>query len=107
MDFDLFVKKVKEAKPCEIHTAFFKARIMSNKERTFQIVYSAEKCSKCGVERKRGLRVSFKEPHRLTLFEADMLYAVFVLHKRPKDYANYHKCKSGKKFIENIKEIDL
>ena len=52
------------------------------------------------------LRILFKYPiDSFTIFESSMLYLVFIKKQIPYDYASYHKCIAGKRFIENIKEI--
>jgi hypothetical protein len=53
----------------------------------------------------QSITVSFKEPHHMTIFEAELLFAVFYLKKKPVDFSSYHKCIAGKRFIENIEEI--
>jgi len=54
------------------------------------------------------LRILFKDPiDSFTIFESQMLYLVFIRKQIPYDYANYHKCIAGKRFIENIKEIKI
>jgi hypothetical protein len=52
------------------------------------------------------LKIKFKKPiDYLTVFEAGMLYFIFIKKQITYDYASYHKCIAGKRFIENIKEI--
>lgn len=43
----------------------------------------------------------------LTIFEAGLLWGIYVENKKYYDYADYHKCFSGKKFIENIKSVEV
>ncbi len=47
----------------------------------------------------------FKKACSLSIFQAEMLFAIWHLRKIPRDYGNYHKCKAGKEFIENIKKL--
>lgn len=50
--------------------------------------------------------VNFKEPQkRLSIFEAEALYKIFALGRIPHDYAKYHECVAGRKFIENVKSV--
>lgn len=51
-----------------------------------------------------GVIVRFKQPKHITQFESALLYSFFT-GKRPKDYANYHKCIAGKKFFDTIDSI--
>ena len=49
------------------------------------------------------LKVWFKSPEpKLTVFEAELLYFVLVQQKRPADYASYHTCIAGQRFISSI-----
>lgn len=54
----------------------------------------------------QGVKVTFKEPRRLTIFEAGLLYSI-IKGKKPRDYAEYHKCIAGQKFFDSIKEITI
>ena len=56
---------------------------------------------------KKGVRVTFKKPHELTIFEEGLLYSLFVLKKKPRDYANYFKCFAGKEFLDSVAEIEV
>jgi hypothetical protein len=51
-----------------------------------------------------GVIVIFKNPKHITQFEAVLLYSFFT-GKRPRDYADYHKCIAGKKFFDTIDSI--
>jgi hypothetical protein len=53
-----------------------------------------------------GLFVKFKEEHPLTIFEAALLYCASRGWK-PADYAQFHKCEAGARFIDNIQSITL
>ena len=71
---------------------------------TITFAYTPLKPSKwliCG-----SVDVVFKtKPQRLSVFEAWTLYLLFVENKIPMDYAGYHECKAGQRFIENILEV--
>lgn len=77
-------------------TGFADLKVITNKEHTNLKIVNRNKV---------GVRVLFHEPQKLTIFEAELLYDLYFLNRRPPDYANYHKCKAGKKFIANIKSI--
>jgi hypothetical protein len=82
-----------------------KAKFVSCLRVAVGFLSTKEKCSKCGHEKKTEVIAWFKKPVRLTIFEAEMLFAVFGLGRRPLDYANYHKCPAGKEFVESIDDI--
>jgi hypothetical protein len=105
MDMDLFIKKLKEAKTDTRYTAFYRVKVVSNRDRTYQNIYRDETCKYCKQGHMQSVKVYFKRPQPLTIFQAEMLFAVFYLKKRPADYASYHKCISGKDFVENIEKI--
>lgn len=104
MKVDEFVKKLKEAKLTQTETAFFNVKVKRFDDGVIKI-YKEEKCKYCKVVDYRAVEISFHKEHTLTIFEAGLLYALYILNKKPKDYANFHKCIAGKRFIENIKSI--
>ena len=108
MQIEKFVKKLKECKRSQTQTGFFKVKVRVSKERTEAYIYSIDVCSKCKREEEKGVRVDFNEPQEnLSIFQVEMLYSLYCLNKKPFDYASYHKCKAGIKFIENIKKIEV
>jgi len=54
----------------------------------------------CNV--KKSITVTFSSKTNISIFEASLLYSLFVEKKIPHDYSKYHECEAGKKFIENI-----
>lgn len=59
-------------------------------------------------EGKKIIMITFNEPQEhLTIFEANLFYFLWVLHEVPYDYANWHKCIAGQRFIKNIKEVKI
>ena len=56
-------------------------------------------------EHGEGVKVIFNEPKNLTIFEHDLLYCLFFFKKKPRDYANYHKCIAGQKFFDSIEKV--
>jgi len=54
------------------------------------------------------LKVWFNSPEpKLTIFEAELLYFVLVLQQRPADYASYHTCIAGQRFISSIESYAI
>ena len=105
MEINDFVERLKNAKPTLKDTAFFNIKLKRNEDGTKQIIYSDYTCEHCGTHINRYVQVWFKKPHTLTVFEAGLLYALFVENEKPKDYAGYHNCIAGKEFINNIEKI--
>lgn len=68
-------------------------------------IYRNFTCKACKKKVESAVRVEFKKKQTLTIFQANLLFSLFVNNKIPYDYANYHNCIAGKGFIENIKEI--
>lgn len=108
MDVKEFKKAVHAAKGAPYKTGSpsipnKKARV--NHEHTIYTFIHGGKCSQCGHEDYDFLTVEFYKPHRVTIFEAGLLFMVFAQNRRPIDYASYHDCPAGREFIENIKSI--
>jgi len=54
------------------------------------------------------VKVAFREPvEHLSIFQAEVLVLLFLSKKKPMDYAQYHKCTAGAKFIYNIKYVEV
>jgi hypothetical protein len=66
-----------------------------------------ERTLKIKDEKDNAFKVFFKFPHRLTIFEAGLLYSLIVLKKKPRDYAGYFKCQAGKEFLDSIEKISI
>jgi len=105
MEIEHFLNYKKQAKKDTKMTAFYKVKVAGNSDRTIQTLFREEICKTCKNKNKQSIMVFFKESQRLTIFQAEMLFAVFALNRIPIDYANYHKCEAGKKFIQNIDKI--
>ena len=107
MELKRFIDIVKNAKPSLVYTgsASYKLKVATNKEHTIQKIYTRYECSHCNTNTERKIMVKFKEPQRLSIFQAYLLYMLFLENKKPNDYAQYHKCIAGKKFIDNILEV--
>jgi len=83
-------------------------KVIKYSNRHFKIYKNKIICSKCKTSINQELEVKFKiGKEYLTMFEGYMLFMVFVLGKKPEDYASYHKCIAGKRFIEDIEEINI
>jgi len=65
-----------------------------------------KKCRLCKHEETEMVTVRFYQPHRLTIFETALLFSLFAENRIPVDYAGFHKCIAGKRFIENLREVD-
>jgi hypothetical protein len=105
MNMNEFIKKIKEAKPSQKQTGFFGSELRTNQEYTVKTIYERTVCKTCGSKINRGIQVTFDTPVKLSIFQCELLFALYVLNKRPVNYANYHKCIAGKRFIESIREI--
>lgn len=104
MKIEEFKERLREAKLGK-DTANVGMKVKTNSERTEQTIYMVDKCPTCKREDVMEVRVSFSKPQQLTIFQAGMLFSLYCLNKKPRDYAQYHKCIAGKEFIESIKEI--
>ena len=108
MELNKFIEKVTQSKASPIMTGFFNVKVITDNSRTLQKLFSLKECKHCGhISDTDNVVVSFHESVHLTIFQAELLYAVFVLEKKPCDYAHYHNCIAGKEFIENIKKIEV
>lgn len=107
MNYDKFVSIIKNLKYSTKHTGYSGIKVRTNREHTKQTVYTKLKCKTCGTNVTQNVTVYFKKPEQLTIFTADLLYFLFILKRKPMDYANYHKCIAGKEFIENIEKVEV
>lgn len=86
-----------------------KCKTWDNHKAWFIVSSEEQKCKTCGhitQSNSEGVYLYFKKPKDyLTIFEADLIYMMFVLKIIPLDYAGWHECQSGKDFIENIDSI--
>lgn len=105
MGYDKFVDIVKETKFFPRHTGSDEVKVKTNKEHTRQTIYKDFKCKSCGTHISQKVIVYFKKYHQLTIFEAHLLFYLFILKKKPMDYGNYHRCIAGKEFIANIDDV--
>lgn len=51
--------------------------------------------------------VQFTTARPLSVFEAKLLVALYGFGRRLPNYANYHKCVGGQKFIKNIIKAEV
>lgn len=117
MKIETFQDKYKLCIKSQIQTGYSdrigELKITVNPERTIFTISKKQKekiCKHCGTDLTKNeyneLIVEFKEHQEpLTVFETYMLWMMFKMKLIPYDYANYHKCIAGKRFIENIKEL--
>jgi len=107
MDYAKFIELVRHAKPSQVYTgsASYKLKVTTNKDHTLQKIYKKSYCKHCNVTGIKEIMIQFKEPQRLSIFQACLIYMLFIENKKPMDYASYHKCVAGKRFIDNIQEV--
>lgn len=106
MEIGEWKKKIASAKPSPKMANLPDLKLTVSPSRTIQILARTDKCKHCGNESKKRLTISFIKPHKITVFEAGLLWMLFVENKKPVDYAGFHKCTAGKEFIKNIGSID-
>lgn len=110
MSMEEFMKVMKKAKPALIQTGFnFKLKVKGSKDKLYKILYTEGVCNCCGNKLNvRQLIVKFKTPiEHFTIFQAELLYLLFIENKIPRDYCKYDQCIAGKEFIENIEVIGV
>ena len=107
MNIEEFIAKVRSCKSMSKMTGQISCKVITNPEQTRKRIFKDCKCESCGCSEKKGITVYFKQFQQLTIFQAEMLFAVFYLGKKPIDYAQYHKCPAGQKFIDNIERIEV
>jgi len=108
MKVEEFKLKLKGAKYGTRETGSFNLKSHCNQEMNEIRIYNdEERCHRCNTLKSRKITVIFFKPIHLTIFEAGLLFYLFAYNKIPKDYAQYHKCVAGKKFIENINLINV
>jgi len=113
MKIEEFIKKLRECKKSAVYTGTSKFKLKVKRISDGVTIYeeSNKICRYCGTDLSKTLKgvevLFFKEQKPLSIFQAYLLYMVYVLNKIPSDYANYHKCIAGKEFIENIKQIKV
>lgn len=100
-----FIAKLKEAKTGFKSSGSLGVKCKTNTERTEQTIYVDEHCHHCNRKKATTIRISFFTEQHLTVFQAEMIFYLYSLNKKVCDYADYHKCVAGERFIKNIKEI--
>jgi len=106
MEMEDFLKKLKSCKFTMKQTGLFNVKASRSVGDLSHYIYTDDKCRTCGHHSRRGITVKFFKPHEhLTIFQAEMLFAVYCLGRKPADYASYHKSQAGREFIGNIVEI--
>lgn len=114
MEINKFLNLIGKVRTSAITTGGLSMRVICNADRTrVRITRNTmpSVCPRCGhpePDITKWCVVLFKSPQKnLTLFQAEMLYTIFVLDKKPYDYQDYHECPAGKEFIENIEKIEV
>jgi len=108
MEIEDFLNHVRACTGYTSATGHKDINVWTNPEHTKKTIASSCKCDKCSSKTEKSIVVKFKEAvTSLKIFQAEMLYAIFVMKKKPHDYSQYHKCVAGKRFIENIESIEV
>ena len=104
MKIEEFLYILKESKISNILTGFIIVKVTRKRhtDYPFQKMPLFEISS--GDHQEKVL-IEFYDEHRMTIFEAEMIFSLFALNKKVMDYGNYHKCQVGKEFIKNIKYV--
>jgi len=103
MQVDRFVAVLKQCKSTTKTTAFFGVKARTDWQKKKWTLYRNETCDKCGRSDEQNIIVELKSGKQLTVFEAEMLFAVFKLKRKPRDYSGWHK--RNAKFIDNIEKV--
>lgn len=108
MSMDKFLEFVNKAKPSNSQTGYdFDLKVTSYDGGLTKEISSEKKCNCCGNSlAKKILIVKFKKIMSLKIFQAEVLFLLFIEGKIPRDYCKYHDCVAGKEFIENIQSIE-
>lgn len=109
MRYEDFVEKIKGAKKVQKQTGTMATELnlyggKNNPVKTITREYTCPTCKHCNKEK---VYVQLKRPQPLTIFQVAMLFMVYYQNKLPADYAYYHRCEAGRKFIDNILEIKV
>lgn len=111
MEIQQFINRVKACQKKDSYSIAKNLKVYRYSDAEIEIREEKEQkiCSKCGNDlskNPRSIKVLFNNSNEnLTIFQVEILFDIFVYNRIPLDYANYHKCEAGRKFIENIKEI--
>lgn len=97
MDVKQFEEVLSKAK-----IGFFTGRISEFKlyrsEEGRKWIYKVKGITVLGVE-------FYQSIEHMSIFQAELLYMLYVQNRKPSDYAGFHKSPAGRKFIENILEV--
>ena len=78
MNYEKFVSIIRKAKPSMKHTAQINVKVATDKEHTLQKIYLEKECRLCKQRVKTPVYVMFKKPVRLSIFQASLLYSLFI-----------------------------
>lgn len=110
-----FLEKLKECKHSWVYSgdwSIITKGYILEENRIIKILekQKEEVCSKCGRDLNSipvGINVIIDKSQKpLTIFEASLLFMMYIYNKIPYDYAGYHNCPAGKEFIKNIKQVE-
>lgn len=109
MEIEKWTEIIKKTKRSNNSTTIIGLTAKANQENTKWLISKKEKIkTPTGIKNKiYFIELELYKAKHLTIFEVELIYMIFVLNKKPYDYASYHKCQAGKEFIENIKNITV
>ncbi len=82
-------------------------RVKVSPDHKFWLIIQERECN-LGHTHIEKIKVKTKKAQEsLTIFQTELLWKVFLEKVRPRDYAQYHKCKAGEEFIENIESVEV
>jgi hypothetical protein len=105
MQMTKWLEHVKAAKKSTKLTGYNQTKCNAESTRKIWIIKQEHKCRLCGNNNLMKVAVLFDQSRELTIFEADLLFMLFGQNRLPADYAGFHKCVAGQKFVESIVEI--
>ena len=108
MNIKEFISIINKTKSSLEQTGFIEIKVEGSYDGLTKTIYTDEKCHCCNrIKTETKLVVKFKNKTNLTIFQADMLFMILMENKKPRDYADYHKCIAGKEFIDNIESYKV
>jgi len=111
MEMTKFIEKLKSCKATAYDTGDYnykdEIKVYSYTD-TYKEIRMDKFCKKCNhVEINSGIMVTFKVPHKFTIFECGLIVFMYAHNLIPRDYAQYHETKAGQEFIENLDIVEV
>lgn len=83
-------------------------RLQREENKNIVYIKYKNKCKCCNHEIIRKVKIVFKQPQpNITIAESEILYFLIAENKKKAEYNGFHNCIAGKKFIENIDNIEM